>query len=1082
MSARRSLAKLRAFGARCFTLVTLLAATTLAATGLAATAALGTPAANASSRAAPNQTVNAPPQVQPPLKQWQGGAGTVTVGPATKILVDQRYARSLSTDASVFAQDVQSVTDLKMPVAVSPAAEPGDFFLTLGASGAGSQGYRLDLGNSGISIAGQTSTGVFYGEQTILQMLRLSSSGRSLPQGTASDSPDYSYRGVMLDSGRKYWSVAYIQRLIRQMAWLKLNTLHWHLAEWNAFRLNSPEYPGLAAPQSYTKADVDAVLATARRYHVTVIPEIDVPAHSTELTSYNPGLRWSCASMNDSRWGYDSGWTIDFTKPQNVAWLDKLLTTFMSWFPGQYFHVGGDEYQSYAEMESCPELVNYAKSQGLGSVADAFVAFEDHVGQLAKSHGKKAIIWNYWDAVGDNTITPNKDLTIEAWTTTPQSFLDEGYTTIGSPGDTLYVTPYPPPGTNSPTLADPSNIYEDWAPIQNSLLRGYEIAVWPNLADTQPDAYFDWFLQSPLEALGARLWGGPRAKTVSQFEDELAQIGSAPGITPNTPAGSLLTGSPYGSGAPSSGYAGIDLGAGNARKVVAIHFAPAEDTLSSESQMVGGRFQGCTEGPDQGCHDLAVIRWQPVSGWNDLTVTDQASYRWLQYVPPAGGSDNAGAIQFYGAPVSNPLSMAAPPALSALGKNSVVTTFTNPSGKPIYDLELCVSDAGKKDFTVLPATPETSGGVLGTAPQCAGPFSSVPAGATVRVTWDIKVPATAVAGGYTFYGRAGWTDGNQPSASLHTATDVIASTVPRVVKPTLGAPSVNVEPGGSATTALSVASQSAKPLSLSWKTDVPSGSGLSFGPASGQVHVAAFGKTSVQLQLKATTPGVFSVPVTLTTAAGGYVGSVTLRVSVAFPSPAGAFNNVAITDNANVDPPNLGDGLDGNGASFSAQELATHGLTPGATFSYKGFAFQWPDVAAGNPDNVMADGQTINLHGQGSTLGLLVTGTSSPPAAKGTITYSDGTAQPFTLTVPNWRTATLPPTADPAITATYYNEAGLRGVPGQVNGTAYIYLVTLPLNPAKTVASVTLPVVPGDAVGDTGESAPTANVFAMAIR
>lgn len=1077
MPARRPLAKLRAFGAHCFTPVTL-----LAATALAATAALGIPAASASSRAVPNQTVNAPPQVQPPLQHWQGGVGTVTVTPATKILVDQRYARSLSPDASVFAQDVQSVTDLKLSVAVSPAAEPGDFFLTLGASGVGSQGYRLDLGNSGISIAGQTSTGVFYGEQTILQMLRLSSSGRSLPQGTAADSPDYSYRGVMLDSGRKYWSVAYIQRLIRQMAWLKLNTLHWHLAEWNAFRLNSPEYPGLAAPQSYTKADVDAVLATARRYHVTVIPEIDVPAHSNELTSYNPSLRWSCASMNDSTWGYSSGFTIDFTKPQNVAWLDKLLTTFMSWFPGQYVHLGGDEYQTYAEMESCPELVNYAKSHGFASVADVFVAFEDHIGQLAESHGKKAIIWNYWDSVGHNTITPNKDLTIEAWTKTgPQTFLDEGYTTVGTGGGVLYVSPHASPG-NLYSTADPTYIYEDWDPVQNPLLKGYELDAWTNQDETQPDAYMDWFLQGPMDALAARLWGGPRANSVSQFEDELDRIGAAPGITPNTPAGSLLTGSSYGSGATSSGYAGIDLGAGQARKVVSIRFAPAEDTLSSESQMVGGRFQGCTEGPDQGCHDLAVIRWRPVSGWNDLTVTDQASYRWLQYVPPAGGSGNAGAIEFYGAPVSNPLSMAAPPALSALGKNGLVTTFTNPSGKPIYDLELCVSDAGKKDFTVLPATPETSRGARGTSPQCAGPFSPVPAGTTVRVPWDIKVPATAVAGGYTFYGRAAWADGNQPSASLHTATDVIASTVPRAVKATLGAPSVNVEPGGSATTALSVASQSAKPVSLSWKTDVPSGSGVSFGPASGQIHLPASGKTSVQLQLKATTPGVVSVPVTLTTAAGGYVGSVTLRVSVAFPALSGAFNNVAITDNANVDPPDLGDGLDGNGASFSAQELATHGLTPGAAFSYKGFAFQGPNVAAGNPDNVMAEGQTINLHGQGSTLGLLATGTSSPAPAKGTITYSDGTVQPFTLTVPNWRTATLPPTADPAITASYYNEAGLHGVQGQVNGTAYIYLITLPLNPAKTVASVTLPVVPGIPVGDDGESAPTDNVFAMAIR
>lgn len=1096
MPALRPLAKLRAFGAHCFTLVAL-----LAATALAATAALGIPAASANSRAAPNEPVNAPPQVQPSLQHWQGGVGTVTVGPATKILVDQRYARSLSPDASVFAQDVQSVTDLKMPVAVSPAAEPGDFFLTLGSSGAGSPGYRLDLGNAGISIAGQTSTGVFYGEQTILQMLRLSSSGRSLPQGTAADSPDYSYRGVMLDSGRKYWSVAYIQRLIRQMAWLKLNTLHWHLAEWNAFRLNSPEYPGLAAPQSYTKADVDAVLATARRYHVTVIPEVDVPAHDTELTAYNPSLRWSCRAMNDSPWARNSGWTVDITKPENVAWLDKMLTTFMSWFPGKYFHFGTDEYQMYEQMITCPELVNYAQSHGFASPADVFVAFDNHVDQLAKSHGKKAVIWNYWDARGHNTITPAKDITIEAWTASPDNFATAGYDTIGAPGGTVYITPQAPPGNNS--TADPGNIYEDWTPSQDPHVQGYELPVWADLADTQPDAYFDWFLRRPEEALAARLWGGPRAKSVFAFEDELARIGVASGITPYTPAGSLLAGSPYGNGDGASsafdgdpatattyaqadgGYVGIDLGPGHANRITAIRFVPAADTTSSELQMVGGQFQGCTDGPDTGCHDLAAVKWRPVWAWNELTVTDRASYRWLRYVSPAGSHDNVGEIQFYGAPVADPLSMAAPPELSVQGHNNVETTFTNPSDKPIHDLKLCVMGTGQNDFTPLPAVPQTSGGTP-EANGCAGPFPAIPPQATVRVNWDIKVPMTAEAGSYTFYAKAAWPDGQNNSASLQTATDVGSSSVPQPVTPapatspiSVEPGSINMEPGVSATTSLQITSQSAAPASLTWTANPPTGSGVSFRPASGQIRLPAFGKTAASLHLTATTPGVFAVPVTLTTETGAYAGSVTLHVRAAYPDFGAAFNDVGITDDADVAPPDLGVGLGGNGASFSAQELATHGLTPGATFNYKGFAFPWPDAAPGHPDNVVADGQTITLHGQGAALGLLATGTPyfTPPPINGIVTYTDGTVQQFTLAVPNWRAA--PPSAsDPAINTSYHNAAGYYNDKGSGHGTAYIYLVTVPLDPAKKVASVTLPVVPDYNPGGT----PTINVFSMAIQ
>jgi len=282
------------------------------------------------------------------------------------------------------------------------------------------QGYELDLGNlyeGEIDITAATPEGVFYGMQSLTQLLE---QGSVLPVGLIQDWPDVTERSVMLDTGRHYFSASYIQYLLRLMALYKLNTFHWHLTDWNAFRLDDPKtYPGLASSELtspsgapvatkdfYSYSDVQTILKMADQYHIMVVPEIDVPGHSERLTNYyaaqNPGKflsfdpAGSCgvlppvsgvvpSTVGNYQIGgiYYPGWTVDVTNPDALPFVEGVVKNFMPWFSnyqhlassqrpssplyqyqGKYFHLGADEYPKNTILQSCPALVNACYANG----------------------------------------------------------------------------------------------------------------------------------------------------------------------------------------------------------------------------------------------------------------------------------------------------------------------------------------------------------------------------------------------------------------------------------------------------------------------------------------------------------------------------------------------------------------------------------------------------------------------------------------------------------------------------------------------------------------------------------------------
>ena len=191
---------------------------------------------------------------------------------------------------------------------------------------------------------------------------------------------------------------------------------------------------------------------------------------------------------------------------------------------------------------------------------------------------------------------------------------------------------------------------------------------------------------------------------------------------------------------------------------------------------------------------------------------------------------------------------------------------------------------------------------------------------------------------------------------------------------------------------------------------------------------------------------------------------------------AQAFDNPGISDDAGVTAANF----DGVGNSYSAQALAAAGLTRGATITHGGIAFTWPDAAPGQPDNVVAEGQTILVSGSGSRLGFLGAGSPAAEGGSGTVFYTDGSTSGYTVSLDNWFFAPGP--ENEAIATLPYcndsNPATNQGVAGQRNQTVYVFFAAIPITPGKTVKSVTLP--SGGSIPPTGRVTGM-HVFALAV-
>jgi hypothetical protein len=321
-----------------------------------------------------------------------------------------------------------------------------------------------------------------------------------------------------------------------------------------------------------------------------------------------------------------------------------------------------------------------------------------------------------------------------------------------------------------------------------------------------------------------------------------------------------------------------------------------------------------------------------------------------------------------------------------------------------------------------------------------------------RPTQQDWVPAQGLLshGGSLAFTLSSSADQSWGSAPADAPPSYSAGEAPAVVAP---AGTATLAPGGTATAQLTVANATTQTQQVSWSVTVPSGSGVQATPAHGTASIpVGGGSIPVQLSASDSAPQTFST-VTVSAAVGHrQVPAENLSVQVATPgSLASYFDNRGVSD----DTAPMDADFDGGGYSYSAQALAGAGVTPGSTLTVGGATYTWPNSAAGDPDNVVANGQvvTLNAAAGASTLYLLGSATNGPSAGTVTVTYSDGSTASVPITVTDWAAGSTQTGNTVAVSTPYRNCA----CGSTVDGTTSVYSVAIPVNPALGVAKVTLP-------------------------
>ncbi|GAB3790329.1 beta-N-acetylhexosaminidase [Dyella agri] len=292
------------------------------------------------------------------------------------------------------------------------------------------EGYALAVTPEGIRVTARDDAGLFHGAITLSQLLTpdAKQGAVDVPALSIRDWPRFAWRGLMLDSARHFQSVAEVEKLIDQMAQLKLDVLHWHLTDDQGWRIEIKRYPELTRigawrtppgaghdgePKRYggfyTQEQIRAVVAYAAARHVTIVPELDMPGHAQAAVASYPRIGVTGKQPKVSTdWGVNS-WLYN-VDDDTFTFIDNVLDEVLALFPSQYIHVGGDE-AIKDKWQASPAVQAKMRALGIANEDALQGWFIGRIGHYLEKHGRKLI---GWDEIleGDNLPA---DATVMSW-------------------------------------------------------------------------------------------------------------------------------------------------------------------------------------------------------------------------------------------------------------------------------------------------------------------------------------------------------------------------------------------------------------------------------------------------------------------------------------------------------------------------------------------------------------------------------------------------------------------------------------------------------------------------------------------
>lgn len=460
--------------------------------------------------------------------------------------------------ARFFIDLVQRTRRLSLSVADGGDASRGiTFRLLADESASGVEGYSLVASPQRIVVSASDSRGLFYGAVTLWQLMTSAAPRQAemkVPALTIDDAPRFRWRGLMLDSARHYQSPEFIRKFIDVMALHKLNVLHWHLTDDQAWRLEIRKYPKLtsigawrvpAGPAAaadidpttgkprlyggfYTQEQVRDIVAYAAARHIQIVPEIEMPGHASAAIAAYPHLGVSDGSrltthdsLPPADWGvYPNLFNIENS---TFAFLEDVLGEVIDLFPGEYIHVGGDEavkdqWRASAAVQQRMRALGIKDEQALQSW------FIQRIGKYLSEHDRRLI---GWDEILEGGLAP--DATVMSWRGVEGAVAaaTAGHDAVLSPGPTLYFDnrPYDAPIPGRARVVSVEDVYRfDPAPAalseaQRGHILGLQANVWTE--HIRSEARVEYMTFPKLAALAEIAWSPAEGLEWSSFQERL---------------------------------------------------------------------------------------------------------------------------------------------------------------------------------------------------------------------------------------------------------------------------------------------------------------------------------------------------------------------------------------------------------------------------------------------------------------------------------------------------------------------------------------------------------------------------------
>ena len=490
------------------------------------------------------------------------GQGTFEISPEFRVLVDDD-ASDVKGFAEYFAEKLRHASGFEVPVGDYNGEEDGSMALILSLNPSeenlGKEGYLLEVKTDGLDLRANRPAGLFYGIQTIFQLLPAEIYAESpvkkdihwaLPCLNIRDVPRYPYRGMHLDVCRHFFPKSFIKKYIDLLALHKFNTFHWHLTEDQGWRIEIKKYPRLTEVGAfrketligharekphkfdgkryggyYTQEDIKEIVAYARERFITIIPEIEMPGHSMAALAAYPEL--SCTGgpfETATQWGvfedvYCAG------NDRVFDFLEDVLTEVIDLFPGTYIHVGGDECPK-VRWEACEKCQARIREQGLADEHELQSYFIRRIEKFLLSKGRRLI---GWDEILEGGLAP--EATVMSWRGMEGGIeaAKEGHDVIMTPTSHCYFDYYQADPEDEPLaiggLTPLKKVYAfkptpgELSPEEAKHILGAQGNVWTEYIDTPEKV--EYMSMPRMYALAEVVWSPEKARNWKGFVDRL---------------------------------------------------------------------------------------------------------------------------------------------------------------------------------------------------------------------------------------------------------------------------------------------------------------------------------------------------------------------------------------------------------------------------------------------------------------------------------------------------------------------------------------------------------------------------------